>query len=136
MTLQELERKKFGERLLDLLGNQGYSSSPTDVAREFNARFAGEAVTVYAVRKWLLGEAIPTQEKMVVIAKWLGASVQWLRFGEPGPSASENPSKHNASHVLSAAEKRILSELRQLGDHDREMAYEFVSMLFLMTMEK
>jgi len=41
-------------------------------------------VTVHAARKWLLGEAIPTQARLQVLANWLGLSAAWLRFGDAG----------------------------------------------------
>ena len=49
--------------------------------RKFNVRFAGRPVTVHAARKWLVGEAIPTQEKLRTLADWLGVPADWLRFG-------------------------------------------------------
>lgn len=41
-------------------------------------------MTVHAARKWLLGEAIPTQARLQVLANWLGLSAAWLRFGDAG----------------------------------------------------
>ncbi len=54
---------------------------PALVAREFNRRFLDKPVTAYGVRKWLTGESIPAQDKLVVLAAWLGVSPEWLRFG-------------------------------------------------------
>ena len=45
-------------------------------------KVSGTPVTPHAVRKWLIGEAIPTQEKILVLAKWLNVSAAWLRFGD------------------------------------------------------
>ncbi len=36
---------------------------------------------MHAARKWLNGEAIPTHEKIVVLATWLGVNAAWLRYG-------------------------------------------------------
>lgn len=47
----------------------------------------GTPVTPHAVRKWLIGEAIPTQEKILVLAKWLNVSAAWLRFGDTDTEA-------------------------------------------------
>ncbi|MCW5604860.1 MAG: hypothetical protein KIT18_09985 [Burkholderiales bacterium] len=54
---------------------------PTLVAREFNRRYLDKPVSMYGVRKWLTGESIPSQDKVVVLAAWLGVSPEWLRFG-------------------------------------------------------
>jgi hypothetical protein len=64
-----LERLEFSKRLQQALRNAEYSpNSPTQLAREFNVRFAGHPVTVHAARKWLQGESIPTQEKLRALA--------------------------------------------------------------------
>jgi transcriptional regulator with XRE-family HTH domain len=34
------------------------------------------------VRNWLLGQALPTQDKLVVLAQWLQVSPEELRFGQ------------------------------------------------------
>lgn len=62
------------------MGDDG--SSPTRLAREFNRRYPGTPVTQHASRKWLHGEAVPAQDKLRVLADWLGVAVAWLRFGE------------------------------------------------------
>src|SRR3954451_8373270 len=77
-----IERESFSERLQMALRNAEYSpDSPTQLAREFNIRFDGRPITVHAARKWLVGEAIPTQEKLRTLAQWLGVPAEWLRFG-------------------------------------------------------
>src|SRR6476661_893077 len=87
------ERESFSERLQQALKNAHYSpDSPTRLAREFNIRFDGRPITVHAARKWLVGEAIPTQEKLRMIAQWLGVPADWLRFGggDDTPAGGEN----------------------------------------------
>lgn len=77
------ERESFSLRLLESLEKKGLSGhGPTTLARAFNRRYAGRPVTVHAARKWLLGEAIPAQDKLLVLARWLGVTPEWLRFGE------------------------------------------------------
>jgi transcriptional regulator with XRE-family HTH domain len=72
----------FGERLKQSLSKSGYKLSPTVLEREFNQRHWGTPVTVQAVRKWLLGDVIPTQDKLQTLAEWLQVDPHWLRFGE------------------------------------------------------
>ena len=45
-----------------------------------NFCFAGPPITVHAARKWLVGDAIPTQDKMRALAQWLAVPADWLRF--------------------------------------------------------
>ncbi|WP_234085565.1 hypothetical protein [Azonexus sp. R2A-61] len=63
-------------------GKSGYR--PTDLAREFNRRYAGGPISMHAARKWLLGEAIPAQDKLLTLANWLQVAPEWLRFGQAG----------------------------------------------------
>ena len=60
----------------------GYTVRPVVLEREFNQRYWGRPVTVQAVRRWLRGEAIPSQDKMQVLAEWLNVEPHVLRYGE------------------------------------------------------
>ena len=76
------ERRNFSDRLKGALEACHQSTKPSMVAREFNLRADGAMVTVHGARKWLLGEAIPTQDKVHTLARWLNISAAWLRFGD------------------------------------------------------
>ena len=39
-------------------------------------------MTIHGARKWLLGEAIPTQERIHILALWLNLNPAWLRYGD------------------------------------------------------
>ncbi len=39
-------------------------------------------MTANATRKWLMGQAMPTMDKIAVLASMLNASEDWLRWGE------------------------------------------------------
>lgn len=121
------EREGFSQRLQLALRNAAYSSdSPTQLAREFNIRFDGRAVTVHAARKWLVGESIPTQEKIRVLAHWLGVTADWLRFG--GPVNSAGVPVANAS-PFPAPDIHLIADLQRLDEHDKTIAREFIRML-------
>lgn len=75
-------KQAFSKRLRTVLEKAGVDArKPAVVAREFNRRFLDKPVTAYGVRKWLTGESIPAQDKLVVLAAWLGVSPEWLRYG-------------------------------------------------------
>lgn len=77
------EKKAFSERLLQAMHQAKIQvRSPTRLTLEFNLRYTGKPVTTQAVRKWLCGEAIPSQDKILTLANWLNISTEWLRFGE------------------------------------------------------
>jgi len=76
------EKAEFAKRLCDAMIQAGYTLRPVVLEREFNTRYWGRSVTVQAVRRWLRGEAIPSQEKLQVLADWFKVEPQVLRFGE------------------------------------------------------
>lgn len=71
----------FAQRLREAMGKAGYETKPAVLEREFNLRYWGRPVTLHGVRRWLQGEALPTQDKLEVLAEWLNISPQMLRFG-------------------------------------------------------
>jgi transcriptional regulator with XRE-family HTH domain len=76
------EKAEFAQRLSEAMTRAGYALRPVVLEREFNTRYWGRSVTLQAVRRWLRGEAIPSQEKLQVLADWLKIEPQVLRFGE------------------------------------------------------
>lgn len=75
-------KAEFAQRLRDALQKAGYEPRPAILEREFNQRYWGKAVTLHGVRRWLLGETLPAQDKLLALAKWLGVEPQFLRFGD------------------------------------------------------
>jgi hypothetical protein len=130
------ERESFSQRLQLALKNAHYSpDSPTRLAREFNIRFDGRPITVHAARKWLVGEAIPTQEKLRMIAHWLGVPAEWLRFGGNVDTANNN-AEGAISSRFETADVKLITDLQRLDDHHRQIAREFIRMLVRMNHQK
>jgi hypothetical protein len=77
----QLEHSQFAKRLAIAIADKGIKPSPTVIANLFNLHFQGRPVTPYTARNWLLGKAMPTQDKMVCLAKLLDTSPEQLRFG-------------------------------------------------------
>jgi hypothetical protein len=120
------EREQFSLRLQKALRNAHHSpDSPTELARDFNIRFAGSPITVHAARKWLVGEAIPTQDKLRTLADWLHVPVDWLRFGgdEVGVVTS------SAGPAFKSAELKLISDLQLLDEHHQMIVREFIRIL-------
>jgi transcriptional regulator with XRE-family HTH domain len=123
------ERLNFSARLTESLAlAHGLPPSPTIVAREFNFRFVGKPITVHAARKWLLGEAIPTQDKLRALAAWLDVSVDWLRFGGAvtvGASTVPTLSPTSSSSPLDG----LVGMFMTLSHRDRALVRDFIEML-------
>lgn len=79
----DTENQKFAQRLKEALRQaQVDPGKPSRITAEFNKRYNGQPVTVYGVRKWLNGESIPAQPKLMALARWLLVNPLWLRYGE------------------------------------------------------
>jgi len=74
--VQTGKRDEFSSRLLQALryaGKDGYG---------MGARLAKTMhVTPKAVSKWLNGEARPSHDRRVALARWLGVREEWLDYG-------------------------------------------------------
>jgi transcriptional regulator with XRE-family HTH domain len=127
------EREQFSLRLQQLLRESHHSpDSPTELAREFNIRYPGTPITVHAARKWLIGEAIPTQDKMLTLADWLMVPIDWLRFGAdasrkevPNPAASASP-----------VDLKLIADMQLLDEPHRQIVREVVRILIRTTRGK
>jgi len=81
-------KAQFAQRLRDAMQAAGYAPRPAVLEREFNTRYWGKQMTLHGVRRWLLGETLPSQPKLLVLAEWLGVAPHELRFGAPGSTLS------------------------------------------------
>ncbi len=75
-------KKKFATQLKEAMLAAGYKPKPAVLEREFNLRYLGSPMTLHGVRRWLLGETLPSPDKIVVLAKWLNIEPHVLRDGE------------------------------------------------------
>lgn len=95
------ESESFSQRLQLALRNAGVPPSPSRVAYVFNRFSKKWSVTPHAARKWIKGQAIPSQDRLCVLADMLGVAPDWLRFGEKSspyipPSVNANTIQMNA----------------------------------------
>ena len=81
MLPTQIENQKFAERLAIAIDSKGLKQSPTVIANLFNSKYEGRLITPHTARNWLLGKSLPTQEKLVLLAKLLDTSPEQLRFG-------------------------------------------------------
>jgi len=127
------ERDAFSQRLAKALKDAKINiASPTVFAREFNRRYTGKAISTHAARKWLMGESIPTQDKLRLLAAWLGVSTEWLRFGDD---------KHAGTHIIesdrayyNSPDIELISNINLLNAEHKQVVRELV--LTLLRLEK
>ena len=119
------ERERFSQRLKEALARAGeVSDSPAALARAFNRRYPGKSVSDYAARKWLLGEAIPGQDKLRVLAQWLGVTNDWLRFGE-----GAQPEGDVVREDFPALDYGLMRDIAGMSDEHQTVVREMVAVL-------
>jgi transcriptional regulator with XRE-family HTH domain len=113
-TIEQTERVQFSERLWKALRKNDIPITASTVASMFNTYARGRiTVSNYTVRKWLDGQALPTNDKIRILSQWLGVRMEWLAFGEQGDVGY--------SKKLSADEIAVLAGYRALKPAHRKV---------------
>ncbi len=73
---------EFAQRLRDAMVAAGLEPRPGVLLNLFNAHYWGRSVSFQAASRWLRGEAIPAQDKLLVLADILKVEPEVLRFGQ------------------------------------------------------
>ncbi|MEN9624275.1 MAG: hypothetical protein RJB17_1070 [Pseudomonadota bacterium] len=90
-------------------------------------------VTVNATRKWLMGQAMPTMDKMAVLANMLNASEDWLRWGamsvdEPVNQSYDQPVSSNRLELRNA-EKSLTQDFKLLNETNKQVVTAVLEVL-------
>jgi hypothetical protein len=120
------EKIEFSNRLRTAIQEAGYQLRPTILEREFNTRYWGKPVTVQAVRRWLRGEAIPSQEKLQVLADWLKIEPHALRFGEQA-AESIRAKRKQWEDALDSQERETIELYLALPAEKRKVIREVIT---------
>ena len=94
--------------------------SPTYLANEFNNRYNGQPISVQSANNWLLGKAIPNQDKLAILALWLNVSNQWLRFGDIDQINTPN------SNSLESMDLDFLLKFRRLSNSQKKLVTSLI----------
>ena len=120
LNAAQKQRMLFSRRLISSLEILGLKASPTIVQREYNIRSNQPPITSHAARKWLMGEAIPTQDRLQVLADWLSVSPSWLRYGEDDIDGNKK------ARDMTAQEWRLVQGFRRLTEKQKAGLLAFV----------
>jgi hypothetical protein len=126
------QTQAFADRLRRALAAAGVRPSPTVVANEFNLRHWGRSITPHTARNWLLGQALPTQDKLVVLAEWLQVSPEALRFGQ-AVSWACLPDTGVQFEQLDMADREMIHRYLSLPTADRKTVREVVAAMAVAT---
>lgn len=72
------------------------------------------------INNWLLGKAIPSQDKLSILAIWLNISSQWLRFGE------ETTQQNTVSEPLASDEVIFLIKYKSLSSAQQKIVKDLI----------
>lgn len=120
-------REEFSKRLRKALQERGLGTeSPTRLAQTFNGDYPDRRVTPQAVRKWLNGDAIPSDDKLRAVAEWLGVTPYSLRYGmvEGGQGTQQSPAPYR---VL--ADQELVRRYRKLNPRQQHAVAEIITAL-------
>ena len=113
--------------------NAGYEARASVLEPQFNTRYWGKPVTYQAVTRWLKGEAIPSQDKLQVLAEWLNIEPQILRFG--GDSIrSVQERKKRWEDAIAGPEREVLEAFINLPAAQKKVAREVILALLKATL--
>lgn len=136
------QAKGFSLRLREALEQRGKKPSPTTLEREFNLRYRGQPITMHAARKWLHGLALPTQDKLEVLARWLDVPIDWLRWGSnldatamgrssAGHTTGASPmlARQNLAAYTVQEESSLLQDWRLLDSRNQQLVRSIIELL-------
>jgi len=116
---------KFAFRLRQAMERCGYAPRPAVLEREFNLRYWGKPMTLHGVRRWLRGETMPNNDKIKVLAEWLGEAPQDLGFGESGmKNVQERQDRWNPSYGYQ--ERELVEAFLSLPVAQRRLVREVI----------
>lgn len=124
-----IERTAFSRRLKSALARfepPGRTGAAW-LAREFNQRYGGKPISIHAARKWLMGESIPTHDKLLTLAGWLRVSAEWLVYGA-GDMSKASAIQQDPAHYA-VVDVELLREFNALNQEHRRIVREMVAML-------
>jgi transcriptional regulator with XRE-family HTH domain len=103
----------------------GYPAKGAVLEREFNQRDWGKPISLQAVCRWLRGEAIPSQDKLNVLAEWLQVEPQALRFGDESIQ-KVRAVKSSVDAAVSYAEREVFETFLKLPPDKRKVVREVI----------
>jgi len=125
MTNQKTEKVLFAERLGLAINNKGIKKSPTVLCNLFNSNWSGRSITPHTARNWILGIAMPQQDKLVSLAKLLDTSAGQLRYGRSNEKTMIFSTDNFESEVSNTDQEFFMRYLK-LDDERKRLSRDIV----------
>ncbi len=120
------ERHEFSERLISSLKKSNIPVRVVEIHKLFLKNNKNISISTHAIRKWLLGESIPTQEKLRVLSDILLVEPNWLRYGEETANL-----KINKFNKLNSNQLKLLTEFEKLSFNQKKYILEIIQALLV-----
>jgi transcriptional regulator with XRE-family HTH domain len=115
----------FAERLRVAMVAAGLEARPAVLLNLFNTRYWGRSVSFQAVSRWLRGEAIPEQDKLLVLAEVLKIEPEVLRYGD-GVRKNIHEHRQRWEQGVGFLERETFDAFLRLPTAQRKVAREVI----------
>ena len=119
------QKREFANRLQAAMCAAGLEPRPAVLLNLFNTHYWGRSVTFQAVSRWLRGESIPEQDKLITLAEILKVEPQVLRFGE-GIRQSVQKHRQRWEEGVGYLERETFDVFLQLPAPQRKLIREVI----------
>ena len=121
-------KQDFSNRLREAMQQQGYKASATLLEHEFNLRCRDEMtpISTQAAWNWLNGKAIPTHERMMVLANWLNVEPSTLRFGSDAQRSPDGATDRLGIGQIDYLDRQFMETYLALPAVERRLMQEIV----------
>lgn len=119
------QKLEFAERLQAAMRAAGLEPRPAVLLNLFNTHYWGRSVTFQAVSRWLRGESIPAQDKLITLAEVLNIEPEVLRFGD---AVRQSVQKHKQrwDEGVGYLERETFDAFLQLPAPQRKLVREVI----------
>ncbi len=129
MTLRTDIYKEFAARLEQAMSAKSIRRSSTVLANLFNAEFDGKAVTIPTVNNWMHGWTMPTQDKLLVLAKLLDTSAEQLRYGRNWEKTLTLQNADGSETLLTGSQQQLVRKYIALNKVQQRLVSDLVGVL-------
>lgn len=119
------QKLEFAARLRAAMLAAGLEARPGVLLNLFNAHYWGRSVSFQAVSRWLRGESIPEQDKLIILAEVLKIEPEVLRFGE-GVRQSVQEHRQRWDEGVGYLEREAFDAFLQLPAPQRKVVREVI----------
>jgi transcriptional regulator with XRE-family HTH domain len=118
-------KENFAIRLRDAMIAKGLEPRPAVLERQFNLHYTGNPMTLHGVRRWLRGETLPPQDKLIALAEWLRIPPDELRYGAE-IKAEIKQARQRWDEAINYQEREVIEAFLNLPAPQRKIVREVI----------